>query len=96
MTKEAAYSELVDRLKRAHVLGTVNGLISWDEQVNLPPDSADLRAEQLARQGKRGLGEHREKRGGQNQNGVEHVHGKSTHTCSSAPRLVESFTRASV
>jgi carboxypeptidase Taq len=48
MTKEAAYSELVDRLKRAHVLGTVNGLISWDEQVNLPPDSADLRAEQLA------------------------------------------------
>jgi len=26
MTKEAAYSELVDRLKRAHVLGTVNGL----------------------------------------------------------------------
>ena len=48
MTNDAAYSELVARLKRAHVLGTVNGLISWDEQVNLPPDSADLRAEQLA------------------------------------------------
>jgi carboxypeptidase Taq len=48
MTNEAAYSELLARLKRAHVLGTVNGLVSWDEQVNLPPDSADLRAEQLA------------------------------------------------
>ena len=48
MTNEALYVELVSRLKRAHVLGTVNGLISWDEQVNLPPDSADLRAEQLA------------------------------------------------
>ncbi len=48
MTTEAAYTELVARLKRAHVLGTVNGLLAWDEQVNLPPDSADLRAEQLA------------------------------------------------
>ena len=48
MTTEAAYTELVSRLKRAHVLGTVNGLLGWDEQVNLPPDSADLRGEQLA------------------------------------------------
>jgi carboxypeptidase Taq len=48
MTTEAAYAELVSRLKRAHVLGTVNGLLGWDEQVNLPPDSADLRGEQLA------------------------------------------------
>ena len=48
MTTEAAYAELVSKLKRAHVLGTVNGLLGWDEQVNLPPDSADLRAEQLA------------------------------------------------
>jgi len=48
MTTEVAYAELISRLKRAHVLGTVNGLLGWDEQVNLPPDSADLRAEQLA------------------------------------------------
>jgi len=48
MTTDAAYAELVSRLKRAHVLGTVNGLLAWDEQVNLPPDSADLRGEQLA------------------------------------------------
>jgi len=48
MTSEAAYAELVSRLKRIHLLATVNGLLGWDEQVNLPPDSADLRAEQLA------------------------------------------------
>ena len=48
MTTETACAELVSRLKRIHVLGTVNGLLGWDEQVNLPPDSADLRAEQLA------------------------------------------------
>jgi len=48
MTIDPAYTELVARLKRAHLLGTVNGLLAWDEQVNLPPDSADLRAEQLA------------------------------------------------
>jgi len=43
-----AYERLVAKLKRAHYLGTVAGLLGWDEQVNLPPDSADLRAEQLA------------------------------------------------
>lgn len=43
-----AYSRLTALLKRAHVLDTVSGLLGWDEQVNLPPDSADLRAEQLA------------------------------------------------
>jgi carboxypeptidase Taq len=48
MTPEATYAELVSLLKRAHLLGTVNGILGWDEQVNLPPDSADLRAEQLA------------------------------------------------
>lgn len=43
-----AYEQLVARLKRAHYLGTISGLLGWDEQVNLPPDSADQRAEQLA------------------------------------------------
>ena len=43
-----AYERLLALLKRAHYLGTVAGLLGWDEQVNLPPDSADLRAEQLA------------------------------------------------
>lgn len=43
-----SYERLVAKLKRAHYLGTVAGLLGWDEQVNLPPDSADQRAEQLA------------------------------------------------
>src|SRR5215469_3602739 len=43
-----AYSELNGRLQRAHLLGTVDSLLSWDEQVNLPPDSASLRADQMA------------------------------------------------
>lgn len=43
-----AYTSLVARLKRAHVISTVSGLLSWDEQVNLPTDSADLRADQSA------------------------------------------------
>ena len=42
------YQRLVSRLKRVHYLETAGGLLGWDEQVNLPPDSADLRAEQLA------------------------------------------------
>jgi carboxypeptidase Taq len=48
VTMSAAYERLVSKLKRAHYLGTVAGLLGWDEQVNLPPDSADQRAEQSA------------------------------------------------
>ena len=44
----SAYATLVAKLKRAHTLGTVAGLLGWDEQVYLPPDSTDQRAEQLA------------------------------------------------
>jgi hypothetical protein len=31
MTNEDAYNELISKLKRTHVLGTVNSLLSWDE-----------------------------------------------------------------
>lgn len=48
MKFDDAYAELVGRLKRVHVLGSVGELLAWDEQVNLPPDSADQRAEQHA------------------------------------------------
>lgn len=44
----SVYSQLIAKLKRAHFLETVSGLLGWDEQVNLPPDSADIRAEQTA------------------------------------------------
>jgi carboxypeptidase Taq len=40
--------ELIEELKRLHALGSAAGLLGWDEQVNLPPASADNRARQLA------------------------------------------------
>jgi carboxypeptidase Taq len=39
---------LISQLKRADVHASVLGLLQWDEQVNLPPDSGDRRAGQLA------------------------------------------------
>lgn len=42
-----AYDDLVAQLKRAHLLGAVSGILSWDEQVNLPPGGAAQRGEQL-------------------------------------------------
>ena len=46
MTSDAAYQELVAHLKRVHSLTSIAELLGWDEQVNLPPESADQRAEQ--------------------------------------------------
>ena len=48
MTLNTAYAELVADLQRQHSLGSVAELLGWDEQVNLPPQSADQRAEQHA------------------------------------------------
>lgn len=48
MYPDADYQELDRKLKRAHILGTVQGLLGWDEQANLPADSADQRQEQSA------------------------------------------------
>ncbi|HEX2854272.1 MAG TPA: carboxypeptidase M32 [Opitutaceae bacterium] len=48
MTVDSVYAELVSRLKHAHTLGTVGDLLSWDEQVNLPPGAAEQRAAQQA------------------------------------------------
>lgn len=44
----AALEELSSKLRRAQVLGSVADLLNWDEQVNLPPDSADQRGTQMA------------------------------------------------
>jgi carboxypeptidase Taq len=48
MNTDAAYTELTACLRRTHLLDSIGQLLGWDEQVNLPADSADLRAEQLA------------------------------------------------
>ncbi len=44
---DANYDNLIARLKRTDTLRSVLGLLGWDEQVNLPPDSAERRAQQL-------------------------------------------------
>jgi len=48
MTTAAAYDELEAKLKTAHLLSSIGELLGWDEQVNLPADSADQRAAQRA------------------------------------------------
>lgn len=48
MKIDAAYAELSDHLNRIHQLGTIGQLLGWDEQVNLPAESADQRAAQHA------------------------------------------------
>jgi carboxypeptidase Taq len=45
---ETTYTHLVGALKRLDTLSSVNGLLGWDEQVNLPAGSADIRGEQSA------------------------------------------------
>ena len=44
----SAFETLLSKLKRAHYLYTVESLMGWDEQVNLPPNSSDIRAEQMS------------------------------------------------
>jgi len=44
----ADYAQLLTHLGRIHKLETIAQLLGWDEQVNLPSGSADLRAEQHA------------------------------------------------
>lgn len=48
MDIETAYQELLAKLKRLDRLGSIGGLLSWDDAVNLPPRSAGLRGEQQA------------------------------------------------
>src|SRR5687768_10204922 len=48
MTTDAAVTELVTLVKRAHTLSTIGDLLGWDEQVNLAPGGAEQRAEQHA------------------------------------------------
>ena len=42
------YEELMERLKDIALVGQVGSLLSWDQEVLMPPKAAALRAEQLA------------------------------------------------
>ncbi len=44
----SSYSALLEKLKRTQLLESINSLVGWDEQVNLPSGGADLRAAQSA------------------------------------------------
>lgn len=48
MSKSENYSKLTEKLKHVSHLRFTLGLLGWDEQVNLPPKSADQRAKQSA------------------------------------------------
>lgn len=43
-----AYDRLLNLLHSHHLICSVEGLLGWDEQVNLPPGSAAFRTEQMA------------------------------------------------
>ena len=43
-----SYPRLVSLLRRNHTLGTIGDVLSWDEQVNLPPGAAEQRGAQRA------------------------------------------------
>lgn len=45
-TSMPTYESLTNELKRIHALSQVSGLLEWDEQVNLPENSGDFRAQQ--------------------------------------------------
>ena len=44
----SAYEELLTRLKDIDLIRQIGGLLSWDQEVLMPPKAAPLRAEQLA------------------------------------------------
>lgn len=48
MNIDTTYEALINHLKNAFYLKSSLGLLQWDEQVNLPPSSGDIRAAQTA------------------------------------------------
>ena len=43
-----AYEELLSRMKDIDLIGQIGSLLSWDQEVLMPPNAAPIRAEQLA------------------------------------------------
>ncbi|MHC4877282.1 MAG: carboxypeptidase M32 [Planctomycetota bacterium] len=48
MSTQELYSELATRLKKTSLLASCSAVLGWDEQVNMPPQGAEHRANQLA------------------------------------------------
>jgi len=49
MDNQNAYQELVDQLRTIYELSSASSVLNWDQQVNMPPEGADLRSRQLSR-----------------------------------------------
>src|SRR3954464_6020660 len=45
---QEAYDALIKELRELALLGSINSLLSWDEQTHLPPKGAEHRANQMA------------------------------------------------
>jgi carboxypeptidase Taq len=48
MKTEAAYEELIQRTRESALLSSSSELLSWDEQIYMPPGGAEYRGQQLA------------------------------------------------
>jgi carboxypeptidase Taq len=48
MTPKEAYDELVARVGELSLLGSSQAVLEWDQQVNMPPGGAELRANQMS------------------------------------------------
>lgn len=47
-TTDELYLELIEHLRKTALLGSCSSVLSWDEQVNMPPAGGEHRANQLA------------------------------------------------
>jgi carboxypeptidase Taq len=48
MNSQQAYDELVQRSRERWTIGSIRGLVNWDQQVNMPPQGVAHRAEMLS------------------------------------------------
>jgi carboxypeptidase Taq len=47
MTSLSAYNQLLNHVKQTSALGQIAGVLSWDQEVMMPPNGASMRAEQM-------------------------------------------------
>ncbi len=47
MSSQSAYNQLLNHVKQSSALGQIAGVLSWDQEVMMPPNGAPMRAEQM-------------------------------------------------
>lgn len=48
MAAKEAYDELIKRIREASLIGSISGVIYWDQHTHMPPNAAPFRSEQLS------------------------------------------------